>query len=116
MKTHLIFGRGRLTFTYRSQTNPQPICADILDDGTVHVFGNPEIGNAVPMDVYHGIIQRVGVWGVSTQAEAREWYRSNKTLIQRIVAGMDKRWDGNNFVGTLTDDARRALDTLDCPE
>jgi len=112
-KTHLTFSNGRLNFTYPGQCNRQDVCMDIMSSGLVDVFTNPEIGNAVPSKVWHGEIRRLTLNSIATQAEARAWYTENKKLIRRVVAGMDTEWNGANHVGTLTDDAKEALDALE---
>ena len=112
MKTTLKIESGRIRKQYPGQTSAQPVVADISADGEVYVHYNPEIGNAVPMDIGHGIRRRITL-PVTTKAQARAWYQLNKTDLEALVAGMGERWDGNNTVGTLTEDARAALDALE---
>jgi hypothetical protein len=112
-KANLIIDSGRLAKHYRSQTNPQPIVCDIEEDGKVYIFANPEIGNAVPQSVWHGITRRLTLNGIQTKVAARAWFRAHKAEIQTVINGMDDEWDGNNKVGTLTEEAREALDSLE---
>jgi hypothetical protein len=104
---------GRLKFRYPGQCNDQPVCCDIMMNGTVNIFANGEIGNAVPMKVWHGVIRRLTLKNVSNREEARQWYRENRLTLARLIAGMGEKWNGSNLVGTLTQDAQDALDDLE---
>ena len=110
----LEFDSGRLALHYSGQINPQDTVADIYADGTVYVHADPEIGSGVPSSVWHGIVQRINFgWYVTSKADARAWYRQARPLLARLIAGMGDEWDGSNRVGTLTDDARAALESIE---
>lgn len=111
-KSRIMFSGGSLALRYPGQFKYQPVIMDIYPNGTVDVKANPEIGNAVPANVFHSLVIRVSLPGVSIQTEARDFYAEHIKLIHRISAGMGEKWDGNNTVGTLTDDAREALEEL----
>lgn len=104
--------KGRLMCQYQGQSKPQGRYIEVEADGRLDITYNAEIGNAVPAPVWHGIIRRIcGPW--TTKAEAREFIAENRSLFQTLVDGMGERWDGNNYVGTLTEDAVNAERTLD---
>jgi hypothetical protein len=112
MKTKLVLEPGRLLHHYDRQTQPQPIVADIEANGTIYVHHNPEIGNAVPMDIGHGIRQRLHL-KIHTKEQARLWYRKNRELIEYVCAGMSEQWIGSHHVGVLTDVAAGAMMELE---
>ena len=103
--------RGRLIHQYSGQINPQRRYIEIDRNGGLHIDWNAEVGNAVPADVYHGIRLRItGEW--RSKKSARDFIARHKENFQRVIDGMGERWNGSNHVGTLTDDARDALDQL----
>jgi len=113
MRTKLTFSPGRLSHTYPSQTAPQDIFAEIESNGTITISYNPEIGNAVPMRVHHGLTRRLTFKRRITKADGRQWYAANKADLEILVCGMDSEWNGNNTVGTLTPAAKESLDRLE---
>jgi hypothetical protein len=108
----LEFDSGRLVLHYSGQINPQDTVADIEANGTVYVHADPEIGGGVPSNVWHGVVQRIQLHYITAKGDARAWYREARPLLARLIAGMGDEWDGSNRVGTLTDDARAALDAV----
>lgn len=108
----LLMGPGRLLLEYPGQNTPQPVVADIDARGTVFIHANPEIGTAVPQNIALGVRQRITLRATS-KAEARQWYRDHRATIARLVAGMASEWRNGSHVGTLTEDARAALEELE---
>jgi hypothetical protein len=97
---------------YPGQMETQDRYIEVRQDGKLHIDWNAEIGNAVPAPVWHGIIRRIhGTW--TTKKEACAFISDNKNLFSRLIAGMGERWDGNNYIGTLTADAYEALNSLE---
>ena len=96
---------------YAGQTKPQRayIALD-LRDGTMTAGYNPEIGNAIPMDVWQGLIRR---WYMPPFAAetANRIMQDMAELAQRVLDGAEILWDGNgsNMIGRLTDDAQAAV-------
>lgn len=109
----IITTSGRLSKKYPGQMQPQGVVADVSYDGVVRVHYNPEIGNAVPMDVGNGIVIRFTLTGITTKTVARRWYRDNHDDLVKTVLGMGSRWNGSNYVGTLTPAAEEAKDRID---
>lgn len=115
-KIHFEQNRGRATHKYPQQVNYQPQYVDIHKDGQCYFDWNAEIGHAVPVDVWNKRIIRitfnVQVNEMMRQSDRKDFFRDNKDLFQRIVNGLDEKWDGNNYKGILTDDAAAAYEQL----
>lgn len=104
--------KGRLLYTYPRQQQAQDRYIEVSANGRLHIDWNAEIGNAVPSVVRNGIERRIsGDW--NTKSEAMEFIRAYRSEFEILVAGMGEKWDGNNTVGTLTEAARTALETLE---
>ena len=73
---------------------------------------NAEIGNAVPFAVWHGHVQR---WGIPllTVDRCNELLQEIAPLAERVIAGYESIWDGNNNVARFDDDAREAINEID---
>lgn len=100
---------------YSGQTNPQPAWLYIMpEDERVEACYNPEIGNAVPMYVWHRRHITLPLPNTLKGDAIADWLESEpvQALLTRICDGHDVEWDGNNHVGTLTDDAEAALEAL----
>lgn len=83
-----------------------------IERETIQLSYDDEIGNTIPMGVHHRRILRFTV-------ECLTMDRGNELLVealpicQRIIAGYEIEWTGNNHVGrTTTDDAENAIDEL----
>ena len=72
---------------------------------------NAEIGNAIPFSVYHGLDQR---WGIPclTGDTVNDLLDEIAPLAERVIAGYESDWNGNNHVATFTDDAQAAIDEI----
>lgn len=109
--------RGELAPLYRrfsGQYQPQPAYVSLDEDGNVHADYCGIIGSGQPMDVWHGRTRR---WGVNPEVNGdrlADLLESGKVraLLERVHAGHSVEWDGSNYVGRLTDDARGASDDL----
>lgn len=97
---------------YAQQSSAQP-CYIELDcaEGTLLASYNGEIGNAVPAAVYHGHEQRFGIPELTTEA-ADELMAEIAPIAERVVAGYESEWNGNNHVACFTDDALAAIDEI----
>lgn len=93
---------------YQGETQGQPchIALD-LEDGQMWADYNPEIGSGIPTSVYHGRTRR---WGIPclTATAANQLMEDLKPLAERVLAGSEIEWDGNNNVGILNEDASAA--------
>jgi hypothetical protein len=99
---------------YPGQTTPQPGYLDLDEDGNVTYGTVAEIGNAVPMHVWHGRIIR---WTMPSDIRGKTLHRllTGKLpgLLERVHAGHSVEWDGSNHVGRLDDDASAARDEIE---
>ncbi len=97
---------------YQGQTDRQDayIALD-LRDGRMWAHYNPEIGNAVPMSVYHRAVQRwyMPPFRASTANRIMDTIAS---LAQAVLDGATVEWDGSNNVGRLTEDATDAVEKI----
>lgn len=97
---------------YQNQTNAQPAYVELDEDGVVSASYNPEIGSphAIPFSVFHRRDLRWGVANAIRGDALADYLESDeaRALLERIHAGHDIEWDGNNNVGKLSDDAARA--------
>lgn len=112
----LTFSKGRLLKQYPGQISPQPIVADVYSDsrGEVYVHYNPEIGNAVPADVYHRETLRFTFSGYPTKAQARKWYNEMKKDIHMILIGSSVELNGQgNRVRTFSAFAEYLLHSIE---
>lgn len=78
-----------------------------LETGQLDASYNTEIGNAVPMHVWNGIVRRYRIPCLSSQGANRAM-EAILPLAQRVVDGAEVVWDGNNWVSKLNDDASKA--------
>jgi hypothetical protein len=115
MKTNLdtLTGQTPLYMQYGGQHQPQDAYIEIHANGEIHFDYNSEIGNAVPMSVWHGQIRRIAIPNDLTSKGYADLFDYISDLLQILVDGMDDRWDGSNWVGTLTEEAQDTLDWLD---
>ena len=93
---------------YPGQTSPQD-CYVELDPktGALTASYNGEIGNAVPMLVWHNRIFR---WAIPclTADVANSLLEEIAPLCQQICDGYSEEWDGSNLVGKIDADATEA--------
>lgn len=81
-------------------------------DGSINISERHESHNASDMEVYYGWVAEYGLPDAIT---VRDWEALNeelKPLVERAVAGFEKRWDGNNMVGSFDDDASAAVEAI----
>lgn len=104
---------------YERQCKPQPAYLEIVPETASHsayasFTWNSEVGNAIPMNVYHGIVRRIPCSPRLTQAELLELARDIAEDVDIVINGLgcELSRDGNNIVGTLTDEADEAEDRL----
>ena len=98
---------------FHGQSEPQPVHIELdTQAGTLHASYSSEIGNGVPGSVYHGLDRRYGI-PVLTASAANRVMREIAPLADRIVAGTEAEWDGNNTVAVLNDDAQAAEEEIE---
>jgi hypothetical protein len=84
-------------------------------NGIITAGYNAEIGRSVTFDVFHG---RTLSWEVAAGIRGdalADLLESEKMLLlfKTVRAGHTLKWNGNNTVGRLTDDARAASDEIE---
>ena len=97
---------------YSGQTAEQPVYVELnCETGQLSADWNAEIGNAVPIAVWHGRTQR---WSIPAlvKTAANALLEAIAPLAQRVCDGYESQWDGSNHVGRYTDDARSAIDEI----
>jgi hypothetical protein len=100
---------------YRRDTNGETYTELTIypDDHIVDVTQEGR-SNSQSMAEFHRLVLSSKIDGHPDEDVLREYLESDEgqELIERICAGHDQEWDGHNMVGTLTDDAQEAWDTL----
>jgi hypothetical protein len=98
---------------YPVQTSEQPVYVELdcaVGELTAETSG--EIGNAVPMSVWHGHTQRWAIPVLKINA-ANKLLRELAPLAARVCAGYAPHWDGHNHVARFTTDADNALEEIE---
>lgn len=98
---------------FPGQYSPQDAYLEISADGSVIASYNDEVGNQVPVSVYHRIDHRLTIPNTLTARGVLQVIEEHANQLNTIIAGMGERWDGSNTVGTLTPDATHALESLE---
>lgn len=101
---------------YDSQCNHQR--AELVidpenDEAQLYVSYNPEIGGAITMHEYHHREFHIGFNCHLPLSSVNKMLTNCRQYAERVVAGYDTHWDGNNIVGVLSEDAVRALDAME---
>jgi len=78
------------------------------ESATMGAAYNGEIGNAVPSDIYHGLVRRYYLPYPIYASAANNLMAMIMPLAERVCAGFEAVWDGSNRIGTLSDDALQA--------
>jgi len=103
-----------LLLHYQGQTDRQPVILRYdPEENSALLTTNPEIGNAVPMSVWHGLVRSYCVPVVPTSSAAEQLVQDLLPLLARVRAGYSCRWDGSNHIGSLDDDATRAEEEIE---
>jgi len=111
---NIITVEAKLYTRYPRQTNGQPVYLEIdPKTETMRMAINGEIGNAVPMDVWHGVRLRYTLNIIPTIDAANALMEDAEPLAERIIAGHEIKWDGSNHCGYLNDDAIAAQEELE---
>ncbi|TMZ67395.1 hypothetical protein EMG21_28710 [Klebsiella pneumoniae] len=93
---------------YQGQTEPQPCYIELdLSERTLLADYNAEIGNGIPMRVYHGLVRRYPIPALTAEA-ANRVMEQIRPLAERICSDSEEIWDGSNHVARIGDDAAAA--------
>lgn len=98
---------------YDGQAEPQPAYIELdTQAGTLLADYDSEIGNAVPGSVWHGLERRYRI-PILTADAANRVMQEITPFAERIVAGTEAEWDGNNTVAVMNEDAKAAEEELE---
>ena len=99
---------------YDGQCQPQPAYIQLDEDGFVCADYSGEIGNAVPMSVWHNRDARINISPIASGAAIRQLFEDDDflALVCRYYDGFETEWDGSNWVGRATGDAKAALEEI----
>lgn len=117
MKTaSIVFDRTQsapLYCRYPTQIQSQPAYVSLnLETGEIDADYSGEIGNAVPANVWHGLVRRYPINPQLTGAQVGELLDRLLPTLQRVLDGSSIEWDGNNYVGRLDENAEAAENEL----
>lgn len=121
MKVHDPYPKGGhrpvLYHQYPQQNSAQRafLAIDTRGEGTLGADWDAEIGGAVPMSVWHGLVRRFRIPNNITEDGLHRLLSDPLilALAQRIIDGTEEVWDGRNNVGRANADARKAEDELE---
>lgn len=97
---------------YPGQTEAQGCHVELdCESGELTADYDTEIGNAVPMRVWHGHTQRWGIPALRGEA-CNELLEQLAPLAQRVCDGYRSEWDGSNHVARFDADAEAAREEI----
>jgi len=98
---------------FSGQFNPQPVYLEIdPEDETIRMDYDQEIGAGVPVTVANRELLRYHLDGVPTVAEANDIMEQVSPIAEKIAAGHFVKWNGRNWIGSLSDEAAEAEEEL----
>lgn len=101
---------------YPGQVNPQPAYVTLdLETGEVDAQASGEVGNAMPADVWHGVVRRYPIRGDLTKDQVVEALEGIKGTLQTILDNSEVKMVDTNWTGKLNEageDAERELPEL----
>lgn len=97
---------------YDGQFEPQRVSLDLdTRDGEMSCSYWPEVGMTSTFAHHHRLILEAPIPALTADA-ANALMEELRPLAQLVLDGADQEWDGNNFVGVLTDAACAAWDEI----
>ena len=117
MKTEITIipctGEYPLYQMYPQQCNPQDAYIQLDPDAReLSADWNAEVGNAIPMSVYHVRKFRYSVSEYLHASEVTALMEELMPLALRVCNGYSEEWDGHNLVGALNEDASEAHEEI----
>jgi hypothetical protein len=83
------------------------------ESGEAEIRYNPEIGTAIPMRQWNGLLR---AWPVNQPLKARaanQLLEELSPLLQSVLDGFESVWDGSNLVGRFNESACQAHDEIE---
>lgn len=108
--------KGPARMKYDRQIFYQGQYVEIYPNGNIYFSYNPEIGNAIPSNVFHRTVCRIiipNLDNIMTNSIRRQIYKDCKSDFHIIANGIKEGWDGNNIVGIYTDEAKNAIERIE---
>jgi hypothetical protein len=94
-----VSGHAELLDLYPGQQKPKPCYVQLdLATGRMSAEIDPEIGNAVPMGVWHGLVRRYHLPGPPVAAVANAVMADMADHAQAVLDHAEVIWDGSNNV------------------
>jgi hypothetical protein len=101
-----------LLVVYPRQFVAQDVFVELdLRNGKLSAGYNPEIGNAVPSNVYHGLIRRYSM-SVRRAENVNRLLEEMVDYAQLVQDGSRIEWDGHNHVMILNAEAQQAEEAI----
>jgi len=101
---------------YQNQCMPQPAYLELdptkCTNGLIcHADYSGEIGNGVPMSVWHNRVFRIPMSPEVSRRGLKALEQDEKfiTLVDQLVDSWEEVWNGNNYVGRFDSDAYYSL-------
>lgn len=112
-----VAGKTDLSHCYNygqhSNSRPQPCYIELdCETGNMTATYNVQSDNSIPMSVYHGHTQRWAIPCLPADA-ANALMEEFAPIAERIVAGYECVYNGNNHVAKFSDDARSAIEEIE---
>ena len=90
---------------YQGQFYHQPAYLELDPESKTLTAGySGEIGNAIPMAVYHGTVLRFTIPPMTKLRDVRSLMTWIAPACARLVDSYDEKWDGHNFYGVWDND------------
>jgi hypothetical protein len=106
-------GKHPLYRIYPRQLNPQDAYIELdPESAELSADWNAEVGNAIPMPVYHRRILRYPVTPYLTSEEANTLMEEISPLALIVCNEYSEAWDGSNMVGQLTEEGEEASEAI----
>ncbi len=90
---------------YPGQSSPQPCYLELdLQAGTLAAGWDDQVGNAVPLPVWQGLVRRYEIPCLRLDVVNR-LMTDIAPLADQVIRGASVVWDGHNYVARLSNDA-----------
>lgn len=108
-------GKAPVFAQFDGQRQPQQAFIRLNESGSVYADYEGGVGEGLPASVWHGRDARISIRPTVSGKALREMFADNDflALARRYYDGLTVEWDGSNNVGTLTEDAKAALEEIE---
>ena len=102
---------GYPLYHHQDQTDPQPGRIWLPIGGRI-VCGYDADPESVTMAVHHGTTRQYDITPYISRTNLDGVLDHLKPLLQRVAAGLTRKWDGSNHIGRMTEDAAEAEEDI----